>query len=488
MNLTHLTALELGRAIAAGDVTIPQATKAALEEIAQRDKSLNSCITVLEEQAMERAEVLQKGLKPGLSPLYGVPLLLKDNLCTQGIKTTCGSKLLEGYVPPYDATVVEKVQRAGGVCLGKGNLDEFAMGSTTETSYFGPTRNPWDESRVPGGSSGGCAAGVAAGFAWYALGSDTGGSIRQPAGYCGLTGLKPTYGTVSRYGLVAYASSLDQVGPLCRDAADCAAVLDLIQGKDRRDSTTVDGNYGGRLASLTADIRGLRVGLPVECFGEGLDPQVAQRVQEVAKVLPHRGAILTEVSIPELKQVIPAYYVLASAEASSNLARYDGVKYGFRAEEYKTLTQMYENTRSQGFGKEAKLRILLGTFVLSAGYYEAYYKKALAVKEQVKVGLERTFATCDVLLTPVTPNTAPKLGESLADPMKMYLSDLYTVPANLAGLPALSMPCGVDGQGLPVGAQLMGPRFGEQVLLNTAYAYQQETDHHKSVPRGGEGR
>lgn len=488
MNLTHLTALELGRAIASGDVTIPQATKAALEEITRRDQRLNSCITVLEEQAMERAEVLQKGLKPGLSPLYGVPLLLKDNLCTKGVKTTCGSRLLEGYVPPYNATVVEKVQNAGGVCLGKGNLDEFAMGSTTETSYFGPTRNPWDESRVPGGSSGGCAAGVAAGFAWYALGSDTGGSIRQPAGYCGLTGLKPTYGTVSRYGLVAYASSLDQVGPLCRDAADCAAVLDLIQGKDRRDSTTVDGNYGGLLASLNGDIRGLRVGLPVECFGEGLDPCVAQRVQEVAKVLQHRGAILTEVSIPELKQVIGAYYVLASAEASSNLARYDGVKYGFRAEEYKNLTQMYENTRSQGFGKEAKLRMLLGTFVLSAGYYEAYYKKALAVKEQVKVGLERAFAACDVLLTPVTPNTAPKLGESLRDPMKMYLSDLYTVPANLAGVPALSMPCGVDGQGMPVGAQLMGPRFGEPMLLNTAYAYQQETDHHKRVPRGGEGR
>lgn len=488
MNLTHLTALELGRAIAAGDVTIPQATQAALEEITRRDQRLNSCITVLAEQAMERAETLQKGLKPGLSPLYGVPLLLKDNLCTKGIKTTCGSKLLAGYMPPYNATVVEKVQNAGGVCLGKGNLDEFAMGSTTETSYFGPTRNPWDENRVPGGSSGGCAAGVAAGLAWYALGSDTGGSIRQPAGYCSLTGLKPTYGTVSRYGLVAYASSLDQVGPLCRDAADCAAVLDLIQGKDRRDSTTVDGNYGGRLASLTADIRGLRVGLPVECFGEGLDPCVAQRVREVAKVLQHRGAILTEVSIPELKQVIPAYYVLASAEASSNLARYDGVKYGFRAKEYGNLTQMYENTRSQGFGKEAKLRILLGTFVLSAGYYEAYYKKALAVKEQVSQGLERAFAACDVLLTPVTPNTAPKLGESLRDPMKMYLSDLYTVPANLAGLPALSMPCGVDREGLPVGAQLMGPRFGEPMLLNAAHAYQQETDYHKSVPRGGEGQ
>lgn len=488
MNLTHLTALELGRAIAQGDVTIPQAAQAALEEIAQRDKRLNSCITVLAEQAMERAETLQKSLKPGLSPLYGVPLLLKDNLCTQGIKTTCGSKLLEGYVPPYDATVVEKVQNAGGVCLGKGNLDEFAMGSTTETSNFGPTRNPWEESRVPGGSSGGCAAGVAAGFAWYALGSDTGGSIRQPAGYCGLTGLKPTYGTVSRYGLVAYASSLDQVGPLCRDAADCAAVLDLIQGKDLRDSTTVDGNYGGLLASLNGDIRGLRVGMPVECFGEGLDPCVAQRVQEVARVLESRGTTVTQVSIPELKLVIPAYYVLASAEASSNLARYDGVKYGFRAKEYQNLTQMYENTRSQGFGKEAKLRMLLGTFVLSAGYYEAYYKKALAVKEQVKVGLERAFATCDVLLTPVTPHTALKLGESLADPMKMYLSDLYTVPANLAGLPALSMTCGVDGQGLPVGAQLMGPRFGEQVLLNTAYAYQKETDYHKSVPRGGEGR
>lgn len=488
MNLTHLTALELGRAIAAGNVTIPQATQAALEELAARDKSLNSCITVLAEQAMERAETLQKGLKPGLSPLYGVPMLLKDNLCTKGVPTTCGSRLLEGYVPPYDATVVERVAGAGGVCLGKGNLDEFAMGSTTETSHFGPTRNPWDESRVPGGSSGGCAAGVAAGFAWYALGSDTGGSIRQPAGYCGLTGMKPTYGTVSRYGLVAYASSLDQVGPLCRDAADCAAVLDLIQGRDPRDSTTVDGAYGGLLATLNRDIRGLRVGLPVECFGEGLDPQVAQRVEEVAQVLQHRGATVVQVSIPALKWVIPAYYVLASAEASSNLARYDGVKYGFRAEEYKTLTQMYENSRSQGFGTEAKLRILLGTFVLSAGYYEAYYKKALAVKAQVTKGLERAFSTCDVLLTPVTPNTAPRLGESLGDPMGMYLSDLYTVPANLAGLPALSMPCGVDGEGLPVGAQLIGPRFGEQVLLNAAHAYQQETDYHKNVPRGGQGR
>lgn len=487
MKLTHLTALELGRAIAQGDVTIPQATKAALEEIAARDKTLNSCITVLEEQAMERAEAIQKGLKPGLSPVYGVPLLLKDNLCTQGVPTTCGSRLLEGYVPPYDATVVEKVETAGGVCLGKGNLDEFAMGSTTETSYFGPTRNPWDQSRVPGGSSGGCAAAVASGLAWYALGSDTGGSIRQPAGYCGLTGIKPTYGTVSRYGLIAYASSMDQVGPLCRDAADCAAVLDIIQGRDRRDSTTVEGDYGGLLASLSTDIRGLRVGLPVECFGEGLGPCVAQRVQEVARVLEGRGATVTQVSIPELKLVIPAYYVLASAEASSNLARYDGVKYGFRAQQYGNLTQMYENTRSQGFGKEAKLRILLGTFVLSAGYYEAYYKKARAVKHQVTQGLELAFATCDVLLTPVTPNTAPKLGESLTDPMGMYLSDLYTVPANLAGLPALSMPCGVDGEGLPVGAQLVGPRFGEQVLLGAAHAYQQETEYHKQVPRGGQG-
>ena len=486
MKLTELTALELGRAIAQGDVTIPQATQAALEAISARDKSLNSCITVLEEQAMERAKKLQNGLKLGLSPLYGVPLLLKDNLCTQGVKTTCGSKMLEDYVPPYHATVVERVERAGGVCLGKGNLDEFAMGSTTETSYFGPTRNPWEESRVPGGSSGGCAAGVAAGLAWYALGSDTGGSIRQPAGYCGLTGIKPTYGTVSRYGLVAYASSFDQVGPLCRDAADCAGVLDVIQGKDRRDSTTVEGSYGGLLSSLNGDIRGLRVGLPVECFGEGLSPQVADRVKEVAGVLESRGAVVTEVSIPELKLVIPAYYVLASAEASSNLARYDGVRYGFRAQQYGNLTQMYENTRSQGFGKEAKARILLGTFVLSAGYYEAYYKKALAVKHQVTEGMERIFSTCDVLLTPVTPDTAPKLGESLSDPMGMYLSDLYTVPANLAGLPALSMPCGVDGQGLPVGAQLVGPRFGEQVLLGAAYAYQQETDYHRQVPKGGQ--
>ena len=472
MNLTHLTALELGRAIASGDVTIPQATQAALEEISQRDKSLNSCITVLAEQAMERAETLQKGLKPGLSPLYGVPLLLKDNLCTRDVPTTCGSKLLEGYVPPYDATVVERVQEAGGVCLGKGNLDEFAMGSTTETSNFGPTRNPWEESRVPGGSSGGCAAGVAAGFAWYALGSDTGGSIRQPAGYCGLTGLKPTYGTVSRYGLVAYASSLDQVGPLCRDAADCAAVLDLIQGKDSRDSTTVDGNYGGRLSSLTSDIRGLRVGLPVECFGEGLDPQVAQRVQEVAKVLQHRGAILTEVSIPELKQVILAYYVLASAEASSNLARYDGVKYGFRAEEYKNLTQMYENTRSQGFGKEVKRRIMLGNYVLSSGYYDAFYRKAKRVQKVIRQEFLSALEKCDCLISPTTATPAFKLGEKANDHVAMYLTDIFTVPVNIAGVPALSLPCGVDEEGLPIGMQLIGKHFDEAMLYRVANAFE----------------
>ena len=487
MKLTHLTALELGRAIAGGEVTIPRVTQAALEEIARQERYLNSCSTVLAESAMERAELLQRKLRPGLSPLYGVPMLLKDNLCTRGVPTTCGSRMLEHYVPPYHATVVERVETAGSVCLGKGNMDEFAMGSTTETSWFGPTRNPWDVSRVPGGSSGGCAAAVAAGLSWYALGSDTGGSVRQPAGYCGLTGIKPTYGTVSRYGLVAYASSFDQVGPLCRDAADCAAVLDVIQGRDPRDSTTVEGSYGGLLGGLHGDIRGLRVGLPVECFGEGLHPQVEQRVREVAQVLESRGATVTQVSIPDWELVIPAYYVLASAEASSNLARYDGVKYGFRAKEYHTLTQMYDNTRSQGFGKEAKARIMLGHFVLGSGQYQAYYKQALRVKHQVTRGLEQVFAVCDLLLTPVTPNTAPRLGESLSDPMEMYLSDLYTVPANLAGLPALAMPCGVDGQGLPVGAQLIGPGFGEQTLLNTAYAYQQETAFHKQVPKGDEG-
>ena len=486
MELRQLTALELGAAIRKGQVSVEEATQAALDAIEERDGALNSYITVAGERALERARQLQPGVKDAASPLYGVPMGLKDNICTKAVKTSCASKILGDFRPPYDATVVEKLAAAGAVGLGKLNLDEFAMGSTTETSFYGPTRNPWDLDRVPGGSSGGAAAAVAAGLGWYAVGSDTGGSIRQPASYCGVTGMKPTYGTVSRYGLIAYASSLDQMGPLCRDAADCAAVLDVLQGGDRRDGTSLDGDYGRLLRSLTGDVKGRRIGIPTQCFGEGLDGEVRQAVLAVADVLKSRGAEVVELSFPVMEYVVPTYYIIAAAEASSNLSRFDGVKYGWRAGEYEDLTDLYNKTRTQGFGLEVKRRILLGTFVLSTGYYDAYYRKALQVKAVIKAAFDEAFTRCDLLLTPVAPTTAPKLGESLSDPLKMYLSDIYTVSVNLAGLPGLSMPCGLDRRGLPIGAQLIGPHFGEGRLLNAAHAFQRDTDYHKRTPKGGE--
>ena len=360
------------------------------------------------------------------------------------------------------------------------------MGSTTETSCYGPTRNPWDRARVPGGSSGGAAAAVAEGDCWYAIGSDTGGSIRQPAAYCGVTGMKPTYGAVSRYGLIAYASSLDQMGPLARDAADCAAVLDAVMGKDPRDGTSLDVPTGGLLAGLTGDVRGMKVGIPADCFGDGLDPAVRRGVLQAAQVLKARGAELVEFDFPVMQYVIPTYYIIAAAEASSNLSRFDGVKYGWRAEGYEDLTDLYCRTRTQGFGAEVKRRILLGSFVLSAGYYDAYYKKALQVKGLIKKAFDQAFTQCDVMLTPVAPTTAPKLGESLSDPLQMYLSDIYTVSVNLAGLPGLSMPCGFDEKGLPIGCQLIGPPLGEAKVLNAAHAFQLDTDYHKRRPGQGQ--
>ena len=486
MELTKLTALELGGAIKKGQVSVKEAAQAALDQIAAQNGALNAFITVTGEQALDRAEQLQDGLKDAQSPLYGVPMALKDNICTRGVKTSCASKILGDFAPPYDAAVVDRLTAAGGLSLGKLNMDEFAMGSTSETSFYGPVRNPWDRSRVPGGSSGGAAAAVAAGLGWYAIGSDTGGSIRQPASYCGVTGMKPTYGTVSRYGLIAYASSLDQIGPLCRDAADCAAVLDALQGRDPRDGTSLDGQYGHLLEELTGDIRGMKVGLPVDCCGDGLDGQVRDAVLKVSDVLKGRGAEVIELSFPVMEYVVPAYYIIAAAEASSNLSRFDGVKYGWRAEQYDGLADLYRKTRTQGFGAEVKRRILLGTFVLSSGYYDAYYKKALQVKAVIKDAFDRAFERCDLLLTPVAPATAPKLGESLSDPLQMYLSDVYTVSVNLAGLPGLSMPCGFDSGGLPIGAQLIGPHFGEGRLLNAAHAFQQDTGYHKRAPKGGD--
>ena len=475
-DILNLTALQLGRAIRSGEVSIPEVTQLALDA-AQRDKH-NSFITLNAEQAMHRAEGLQQRIHEAESPLYGVPTALKDNICTRGIKTSCASKILGDFTPPYSASVVELLANAGTVSIGKTNMDEFAMGSTSETSFYGPVTNPWNSNRSPGGSSGGSAVAAASGIVSFALGSDTGGSVRQPAAHCGLTGIKPTYGTVSRYGLIAYASSLDQIGPLCKDAADCAAVLDTIQMYDRHDGTSLQGQYGNLLNRITGDVRGLKIGIPTECLGDGLDDDVRRAVLAVADTLCSRGAVVKECSLPILPYAVPAYYIIACAEASSNLARYDGVKYGIRAKEYTDLNDMYCKTRTEGFGSETKRRILLGTFVLSAGYYDAYYKKALQAKGMIQDAFQTAFQSYDLLLTPVSPTTAPKLN-SLTDPLQMYLSDVYTVAVNLAGLPALSMPCGFDSEGLPIGAQLIAPHFGDGIALNAAHAFQLETDFHK---------
>lgn len=487
MSLFDLTALQLGAAIRAGEVSARDAAKASLDAIAARQGENNAFITVLAEQAMAQAKALDEDkAKRTVGPLAGVPAGVKDNICTLDVKTSCASKILGEFAPPYDATVMEKFRAAGGVMVGKLNMDEFAMGSTTETSFYGPARNPWDLERVPGGSSGGAAAAVAAGECWYALGSDTGGSIRQPASYCGVTGMKPTYGTVSRYGLIAYASSLDQIGPLARTAEDCAAVLDLLQGRDERDGTSLDFDAGHLLERLSADLTGMKIGIPVDCFGDGLDPDVREKVLAVAEVLKGRGAQVEECKLPIMEYVVPTYYIIAAAEASSNLSRFDGVKYGWRAGDYEDLTDLYCKTRTEGFGREVQRRILLGTFVLSTGYYDAYYKKALQVKAVIKQAFDEAFRKYDLLLTPVAPTTAPKLGESLGDPLQMYLSDIYTVSVNLAGLPAISVPCGFDHKGMPVGAQLIGAPLMEQKVLNAAHAFQQDTDYHTKRPEAKE--
>lgn len=485
MDILNLTALELGKAIKEGKTTSVEATKAVLDAVAATDDKINAYITVCGEEALKKAAEVDAKIKSGelTGPLAGVPFAIKDNICTKGVKTSCASKILGDFAPVYNATVIEKLEAEGAVIIGKLNMDEFAMGSTSETSYYGATKNPWDRAKVPGGSSGGAAAAVAAKEAIVSLGSDTGGSIRQPASYCGVTGFKPTYGTVSRFGLIAYASSLDQIGPVAKDVADCAAVMDVIKGKDTHDGTSLDVEYPEYLKSLTGDVKGLKIGLPTECFEtEGLDPEVAEKVKAVAEVLKEKGAEVEEISLPFLDYVIPAYYIIAAAEASSNLSRFDGVKYGFRAEDYDGLVDLYNATRSEGFGNEVKKRILLGTFVLSSGYYDAYYRKALKVKAVIKQKFDEIFSKYDIILCPVAPSTAPELGKSLADPLKMYLSDIFTVSVNIAGLPGLSVPCGFDRSGMPIGAQIIGPALGEVAVLNAGYAYQQMTEFHKSFP------
>ncbi|HIQ72343.1 MAG TPA: Asp-tRNA(Asn)/Glu-tRNA(Gln) amidotransferase subunit GatA [Candidatus Onthenecus intestinigallinarum] len=487
MQLTDLTALELGAAIKSRACSAEEAVRASLARIAALDGRIGAFITVCEQEALQEARRVQRGIDDGslTHPLAGVPMALKDNLSTRGVRTTCGSRMLERYVPTFDATVVERLRALGAVCVGKTNMDEFAMGSSTETSYFHPTRNPFDPARVPGGSSGGSAAAVAAREVPYALGSDTGGSIRQPASFCGVTGLKPTYGAVSRYGLIAYASSLDQIGPLCRDALDAAAVHAAIAGADARDATSVQAPT---LPPLGApDLAGLCVGIPEEYLGEGLDPQVRARVLDCAQTLRELGAQVEPCSMPALRAAIPAYYVLASAEASSNLSRYDGIKYGYRAaplpDGEEDLTGLYARTRSEGFGREVKRRVLLGTFALCSGYYDAYYAKAQRARALIRASFDEALARFDALLGPTAPTAAFPLGERLDDPLQMYLGDIYTVSVNLAGLPGLSIPCGADAQGLPVGAQLIAAPFGEGTLLRIAAAYQAATGHHRRAPK-----
>ncbi|MDF2473134.1 MAG: aspartyl/glutamyl-tRNA(Asn/Gln) amidotransferase subunit [Anaerocolumna sp.] len=480
MDLTKLTALELGKKIKDKEVSVIEATQALLEKIKQTDEDYHCYITVMEQEALARASEVQKQIDAGElsdSPLAGVPVAIKDNICTKGVKTTCASKILYNFNPPYNATVIEKLEKAGAVIIGKVNMDEFAMGSTTETSYFGVTKNPWNTAHVPGGSSGGAAAAVAAEEAFYSLGSDTGGSIRQPSSFCGVTGIKPTYGTVSRYGLVAYASSLDQIGPIARNVSDCAVVLDLISGHDTKDSTSVPRDNYQYTEALIDDVRGMKIGIPKGYLGAGLDKEVKSSILAAAKVLEEKGAVVEEFDLDAVDYAIPAYYVIASAEASSNLSRYDGIKYGYRTEDFDGLADVYKKSRSEGFGNEVKRRMMIGAFVLSSGYYDAYYNKSLKVKALIKEGFDKAFEKYDILLGPTAPSTAPKLGESLSDPLKMYLGDIYTVSVNLAGLPAISLPCGIDSKGLPIGLQLIGKHFGEKDIIRAAFSFEQSRDY-----------
>ena len=476
MSLMSLTALELGRRIKNREVTAVDAAREALAQIREKEDSIHSFVTVREEdEILADAARVQKEIEEGTvsGPLAGVPAALKDNLCTEGILTTCSSRMLADFKPAYTAEAVKNLQQVGVVVMGKTNMDEFAMGSTTETSAFGVTRNPRNTEHVPGGSSGGSCAAVAAGECSFALGSDTGGSIRQPSSYCGVTGMKPTYGTVSRYGLIAYGSSMDQIGPIGRDVADCAAVLEAVSSYDKKDSTSLRREDTDFTAALTEDVKGMRIGIPKDYFGQGLDSEVADSVLAAAGELERAGAVLEEFDLSLVEYAIPAYYVIACAEASSNLSRFDGVKYGYRTEDYEGLHHMYKKTRSEGFGTEVKRRIMLGSFVLSSGYYDAYYLKALRTKALIKKAFDRAFDTYDVILSPAAPSTAPKLGESLGDPIRMYLGDIYTISANLAGLPGITVPCGKDHAGLPIGLQLMGDCFKEKNIIRAAYTYEQ---------------
>lgn len=475
MDITEFTVHELLEKLNNDELTSKEIVKAYKSRIEEKEKDVQAFITTTLDEAEEQAEKIDsKRKEKSVGHFAGIPIGIKDNLCTKGVKTTCASKMLENFVSPYDATVVEKLEESGIISLGKLNMDEFAMGSSTENSAMKITHNPWNLNKVPGGSSGGSAAAVAANLVPWALGSDTGGSIREPASFCGVVGLKPTYGLVSRYGLVAFASSLDQVGPITKDVRDCAMLLNLIAGHDEKDSTSYDMEKKDYTKSLEKDIKGLKIGVPKEFFGEGINKEVKEKLEEAIEKYKEMGAIVEECSLDVAQYALATYYIIACAEASSNLGRFDGIRYGYRAKDYTDLNELFVNSRSEAFGDEVKRRIILGTYVLSSGYYDAYYKKAQKVRTFVKKEFDKNFAKYDVLLTPVAPTTAFNIGEKSNNPLEMYLADICTVSINIAGVPAISIPCGVDKSGMPIGMQLIGNRFNEETILNAAYAFEQK--------------
>lgn len=476
MSLLELTAVELGKKIKSGEVKVVDAVEAVFDQIDKVEEDINSYVTVYDkEEVLANAKEVQEKIDNGEldGPLAGVPVAIKDNMCNEGHLTACSTKILSNFYPTFTSTAVQNLKDAGAVIVGSANMDQFAMGSTTETSYFGITKNPVDTTRVPGGSSGGSCAAVAADECFYSLGSDTGGSIRQPAAFCGVVGMKPTYGTVSRYGLIAYASSLDQIGPIGKDVTDVATSLEIISSYDKLDSTSIKRDSYDFTSSLVDDVKGMKIGVPKDYFGEGINPEVKDAVLKAIDVLKEKGAEVEEFDFDLVNYAVPTYHVIADAEASSNLSRFDGVKYGYRTEDYRDLHNMYKKTRSEGFGEEVKRRIMLGSFVLSSGYFDAYYLKALRVKALIKKAFDDAFSKYDVIIGPVTPTTALNIGESLSDPLKMYLGDIYTVSVNIAGLPGISVPCGEDSEGLPIGLQIIGDCFREDNVIRAAYSYEQ---------------
>lgn len=477
MNITDLTVHELQEKLKNKELTITEITQAYVDRINEKEKDVEAFVTSLTDEALEQAKNVQAKVESGeiKGELAGIPIGIKDNLCTKGIRTTCSSRMLEDFIAPYNATIVEKVNNENMINLGKLNMDEFAMGSSTETSYFKKTKNPWNLNKVPGGSSGGSAAAVAANLVPWALGSDTGGSIRQPASLCGVVGLKPTYGLVSRFGLVAFASSLDQIGPITKDVTDSAILLNLIAGHDERDTTSVNKEKEDYTEALKNDVKGMKIAVPKEFFGEGINEDVKTSLEKAIEKYKEMGAIVEEVSLDVAEYALATYYIIACAEASSNLGRFDGIRYGYRTKNYSNLKELFKNSRSEGFGAEVKRRIILGTYVLSSGYYDAYYKKAQQVRTLVSNKFEEVFEKYDVILTPTSPITAFNIGEKSDNPLEMYLADICTVSINIAGVPAISIPCGVNSEGMPIGMQLIGNKFQEKKILNAAYAYEQET-------------